>query len=287
MIDELLSEFIFDSRDHLGTAGAQLLELEKNPTSLTSLNALMGTLHTIKGNSGFLDLQHLYKLLHHAESLLQTVRDQRSACLPKMVDLLLQVLDTVEAILDRLEGGENDQVDWLEPLTLALYELETQQESISNAEGQTPEVLEETNEIDTEIPAQDTITLFAEEPKEELLPSPPQIVIDEDLSGQINLMELTDGQLETEANELPPKVEAMFKAGLSGLIIDLRELATISSGELKTLVAIGNKNSAQTAVLLDIVTQAPLYRIFQILHLDAYLHFFQNREEAMEYMESN
>ncbi|MDR1051620.1 MAG: Hpt domain-containing protein [Deltaproteobacteria bacterium] len=125
MSSELLDEFIFDARDHLTTAGAQLMELENQPGSLEHLNALMGTLHTIKGNSGFVNLGNLYKLLHGAENLLQTVRDTpEHVCPPGIVNQLFQVLDTVEAILTRLEAGEDDEVDWLAAINQAVAEAE-------------------------------------------------------------------------------------------------------------------------------------------------------------------
>jgi two-component system chemotaxis sensor kinase CheA len=103
MSNDILEEFIFDSREHLADAGTQLLALEKDPRSLNSLNALMGTLHTIKGNSGFVNLRSLYNLLHASETLLQTVREMPdSYCPPSVVEQLFQVLDTAEVIMGRL-----------------------------------------------------------------------------------------------------------------------------------------------------------------------------------------
>ncbi|MDR2199981.1 MAG: Hpt domain-containing protein [Deltaproteobacteria bacterium] len=117
-MSEILDDFIFDSREQLENAGARLMALEKDPHSLENVNALMGILHTIKGNSGFVNLRHLYELLHSAESLLQTARETPDHFLPaKVIEILFQVLDTVEAIMGRLENGEDDEVDWMGSLT--------------------------------------------------------------------------------------------------------------------------------------------------------------------------
>ncbi|MDR1395488.1 MAG: Hpt domain-containing protein [Deltaproteobacteria bacterium] len=125
MSNDILEEFIFDSREHLANAGAQLMALEKDPRSLTDLNALMGTLHTIKGNSGFVNLRSLYSLLHAAETLLQTVRERADLfCPPSVIEQLFQVLDTAEVIMGRLENGENDEVEWMPALNQALTEAE-------------------------------------------------------------------------------------------------------------------------------------------------------------------
>ncbi len=275
MSDELLNEFIFDSRDHLGTAGAQLLELEKAPESLTALNALMGTLHTIKGNSGFLDFQNLYKLLHHAESLLQTVREQQGACPQKMIDLLLQVLDTVEALLDRLEGGDDDRVDWLDTLNQALSESEA---ALEQVERNSPPEAEA---------APGTKRPAAARPAAGAAGGRPAFVIKDDLSGKVNLMTLKDGQLAEEDGILPPKVEAMWEAGLRGLVLDLRSLSNLTSRDLKALIAIGRKKPERTAFLLDPQSQESLRRVFLILSLDRFMRFFPDKDQALAFIKAN
>ncbi len=275
MSDELLNEFIFDSREHLSTAGAQLLDLEKEPGSLAALNALMGTMHTIKGNSGFLDLSHLYELMHHAESLLQTVRERQCACPQRTIDLLLQVLDTVEAIVNRLENGDNDQVDWLESLTEALAEAEAGLETPAEA-APPPEMPRPSCSAAPPAPS----------------PSPgrpkaaPQFVCKDNLAGKINLVPFRDGQLAEDEESFPAKVAAMFQAGLRGLVVDLRGVANFSSRDLKTLMAAGRQRPDRTAVLLDPGAQESLQRVFRILRLDDFLHFFPDRESALDFIKS-
>lgn len=270
MSDALLNEFIFDSREHLGTAGAQLLELEKDPSSLAALNALMGTMHTIKGNSGFLDLRRLYRLLHHAESLLQTIREQRRPCSQKLIDLLLQVLDTVEALLDRLESGADDDADWLEALSLALSAAETGLE----AQAAVPE---------TALPRPEA----APGPEAAAPPAqaPPRPFVGDDLSGRVEFLALADGQLSGEEEIFPARVEAMFEAGLRGLVIDLRKLTGISGRELKALTAAARKNPERTGYLLDLKAQQALHRVFLILNLDRFMRFFPDREPALAFVD--
>ena len=273
MSDELLNEFIFDSREHLGTAGAQLLDLEKNPGTLAAINALMGTMHTIKGNSGFLDLAHLYKLMHHAESLLQTVRETGQPCPPKIIDLLLQVLDTVEALLSRLENGDDDQVDWLGALNQALSEAEASLEG----EGSPPAAAGATAGSMEAGPPSDGRKAASDQRERPPLPK-------EGLSGKINLVALKDGQLADEDELFPNRVEAMFAAGLKGLVVDLRGLGSVTSRELKVLMSAGRKNPEKTSFLLDFQAQEALYRIFQVLHLDSFMHFFADQEAALAYI---
>ncbi|MDL2259702.1 Hpt domain-containing protein, partial [Deltaproteobacteria bacterium OttesenSCG-928-K17] len=265
--------FIYDARDHLGTAGAQLLELEKNADSLAALNALMGTLHTIKGTSGFFDLKNLYNLVNHAESLLQTIRDAGAACRPKQVELLLQVLDTVEAILDRLDNGEDDAVDWLGALVQGLKESEAATES---GKGDAPPQIND-NSLAAKTPpaAAAPIAAGAEEGR---------VLVEKELSGRVNVIELHDGQLSAEDERFPAMVEAMFKAGTEGLVVDLRPLTSVTSRELKILMAAGRKKPEKTAFMVDAQVQESLYRIFMLLHLDVYMKFFPNKELALEHI---
>lgn len=268
--NELLDEFIFDSRDHLGTAGAQLLDLEKHPDSLDALNALMGTMHTIKGNSGFLDLQNLYKLVHHAETLLQTVREKKCPCPQTFIDLLLQVLDTVEALLGRLENGEDDSVEWLEALNQSLADAEEAMER--GGQEESPD----------DGPPQPQVST-ANAPRA-VVPKKGPIVIKDDLRGKLDTLVIADGQLANEGDTLPRLVEAMFAAGLAGLVVDLRGLSAVNNRELKFLMATGKKNPDKTAFLLDGGRQAALLRVFRVLHLDAYMHFFFDKAAATRHL---
>jgi len=278
MSNDLLNEFIFDARDHLSTAGLHLLDLEKDPSSLEALNALMGTMHTIKGTSGFLDLHNLYGLLHHGESLLQTVREKQCACPQKIVDLLLQVLDTVEALLDRLERGGDDSVEWLEALKQSLAAAEAQLELSSDCrmEESGPE------------PSAAAGPGSALKPEAEArLAQPTKYVIKDNLSGKISLITLADGQLAEEDELFPARVAAMFEAGLAGLIIDLRSVVNLSSRELKVLICAARKKPEQTAFLITENTQQSLYRVFQVINLDKVMHFFPEREAALAYIKNN
>lgn len=281
MSDELLNEFIFDSREHLSTAGAQLLELEKKNDSLPVINALMGTLHTIKGTSGFFDLKHLYELLNKAESLLQTVREKEKHCPPKIVDLLLQVLDTVEAILDRLESGADDQVEWIGTLTQALSEADKDLDK-SPLQAAVAAAKIGGNSGAT---ARDGLQT-ASGPRPAAGPSAAALP-DEECNGRISLMTVKNGQLADEGENFTARVDHMFEAGLKGLVVDLRSLASVSGVELKALMAAARKFPEKTAFLLDKDGQQSLDRVFKVLNLDAFMKFFPDENQAVEFIKAS
>ncbi|MEW6267359.1 MAG: Hpt domain-containing protein [Thermodesulfobacteriota bacterium] len=128
MVSDILKEFVEDAREHLQAASQHLLALEKDGRRADDLNGLLRRLHTIKGNSGFLDLRGLYGLLHKAENILQTVREQFTTscdCPQGLIDVLFQVLDTVETMLNQLSEDQSDQVEWLDRLMDSLDSIDS------------------------------------------------------------------------------------------------------------------------------------------------------------------
>ena len=270
MSENLLSEFIYDARDHLSTASAQLLELENNPGSLDSLNTLMGTMHTLKGNSGFMDLQPLYHLMHNAETLLQTVREKHIDCPEAVIDLLLQVLDTAEAILNNLAGGEGDAVDWLDSLTQALSEAETKLEA-EGTHGLAAHYEAEREHEDYSVVSIEAAGPPAQEFDLELQVTP----------GAASLLVLADGDLGRAGETFPARVEALFVAGGSGLLVDLKGLTCLSGLELKLLLSASLKKPGRTALLVDPAEQPDLSRLFQVLDPERRLNIFPDQAPAL------
>lgn len=265
MSENLLSEFIYDARDHLNTASSQLLELENNPGSLDSLNTLMGTMHTIKGNSGFMDIQPLYHLMHNAETLLQTVREKHVDCPESVIDLLLQVLDTGEAILESLSNGSGDTVDWLDALTQSLSDAENKLEA-NDTQGLAAHY--ESEEDYSQVSAEAAIPP-AQEFELEITP------------GAASLLVLADGDLDRAGQAFPARVEALFQAGGSGLMVDLKALTVLTGLELKLLLAASLKKPGRTAFLVDPDGQPDLSRLFQVLDPDQRLNLFPDQAPAL------
>ncbi|MDR2726357.1 MAG: Hpt domain-containing protein [Candidatus Adiutrix sp.] len=269
MSENLLNEFIFDAREHLSTAGARLLELEKDPGNLEPLNSLMGTLHTLKGNSGFLDLQNLYKLMHQAESLLQTIREKKVDCPQPVIDLLLQVLDTCEAILNSLAEDGQDTVDWLGSLNQALREAEEHLE-----EDETPGPVDHGDEDYSHVYEAARPASSHPDPGLNLEINP----------GAASLVTLADGDLDRAGDHFTSRVEALFKAGGSGLVVDLKGLTNLTGPELKLLLAASLNQPDRVALVVDPAEQQDLHRLFQVLDPDQRLNIFPDQAPALAHL---
>ncbi|MDR2406458.1 MAG: Hpt domain-containing protein [Deltaproteobacteria bacterium] len=309
-MSDILDDFIFDSREQLENAGAQLLALEKEPNSLPSINALMGILHTIKGNSGFVNLRHLYELLHSAESLLQTARETPEHSLqPKVIETLFQVLDTVEVIMGRLENGEDDEVDWMGSLNETLCMVTKELEGTAPQEGEAPQAptgsvssAPSAERAKPKVLAQPIKPAAPGElktqvrrgtkgkPKERELASaeaPAEAKADPIYQGEkpsfastdsISYLALSDGLLSQEGESL--LTDAKNRKDNLGVIFDLRSVGYISSDDIKQIEKFHQSFGDKLALVLDKEDCPDLFRVFQVLDMDTSCRFYPEESAA-------
>jgi two-component system chemotaxis sensor kinase CheA len=100
-ITVLMEEFIDDANSHLEAVESSLLELEKrggeSPDS-GILTALLGNLHTLKGNSGMMGFSSVQQYIHKLESVFKFVVD-------RTVPLTPELFETFYAAINALRNG--------------------------------------------------------------------------------------------------------------------------------------------------------------------------------------
>ncbi|MFP5265950.1 MAG: chemotaxis protein CheW [Acidobacteriota bacterium] len=123
---EEIREFLIESNENLQTLDQQMVELEQNPSDEHLIASVFRAIHTIKGTSGFFGFQTLGSITHIAESILGQVRDRARPLTPDLVSLILETVDAVRQILERIEScneeGENSYQELRERLTAAYKE---------------------------------------------------------------------------------------------------------------------------------------------------------------------
>jgi two-component system chemotaxis sensor kinase CheA len=97
---DLLASFAAEADERLTDAEAHLLSLESNPTSEESLAGVMRAVHTLEGASGFLQLEHLARLSHELEDVLQLARRGRGLSGEGILDLAFEGIDLLRALVD-------------------------------------------------------------------------------------------------------------------------------------------------------------------------------------------
>ncbi len=110
-MDEIVHEFLVESYENLDQLDQDLVALESDPSSRALLSSIFRTVHTIKGTSGFLGFANLERVSHVGESLLSELRDGERAMDQPTADVLLALVDTLRAILAKVEAGAGDDLD--------------------------------------------------------------------------------------------------------------------------------------------------------------------------------
>ncbi|MFB2919993.1 chemotaxis protein CheA [Aerosakkonema funiforme] len=109
-MDEDIKAFLADNYENLGHIERDLVDLEQNPTDKDLLVRIYRSLHTIKGNCGFMAFGKLEALTHAGENLLSRVRDEELILNIEIINTLLQLVDTIHqsCICINATGQESD-----------------------------------------------------------------------------------------------------------------------------------------------------------------------------------
>jgi len=102
---DLLEEFVNEATEHLDQIEEALLKVEHNPTAKDSVHSLFRSFHTIKGVSGFLQLDPINALSHQVESLLDLAREDQLILDSDIVSLLLQARDLLVLFIRQIQHG--------------------------------------------------------------------------------------------------------------------------------------------------------------------------------------
>jgi two-component system chemotaxis sensor kinase CheA len=104
--DDIVQDFLVESREILESVGEQLIALERRPDDRDLLNSIFRGFHTIKGGGGFLGLDELVEVCHTTEDIFNLLRQGDKTVSADLMDTVLQALDVVNGMFARLENGQ-------------------------------------------------------------------------------------------------------------------------------------------------------------------------------------
>ncbi|MDE1963176.1 MAG: chemotaxis protein CheA [Xanthomonadaceae bacterium] len=102
---ELRDDFLVEAGELVERLGEQLVDLEASPQDAELLNAVFRAFHTVKGGAGFLNVEPMVQLCHHAEDLLNAARNGALLIDPPRMDALLEALDLLQSMMAALAAG--------------------------------------------------------------------------------------------------------------------------------------------------------------------------------------
>lgn len=103
-MDELLQEFIAETRETLEALASELVIWENAPDDRDRLDAIFRFFHTVKGSCGFLNLPRFASLSHAAEDVLAQLRDGSRQPCAALVDAVLAIVDRIAELTEELDA---------------------------------------------------------------------------------------------------------------------------------------------------------------------------------------
>lgn len=110
-LNEEVRIFLVESYELIERIEGELVELEKSPDNADLIKSIFRSVHTIKGNSGFLNLTTLETICHRGEALLDKIRSRVMSLTPEASQALMSMTDILGRTLRRIEGGQGDAVE--------------------------------------------------------------------------------------------------------------------------------------------------------------------------------
>lgn len=104
-MDDLLQEFIAETRETLEALSGEIVAWEASPDDRDRLDAIFRFVHTVKGSCGFLDLPRLARLSHAAEDVLAAVRSGDRIPDTRLVNAVLAIVDRIGEIVEAIDAG--------------------------------------------------------------------------------------------------------------------------------------------------------------------------------------
>lgn len=106
-MNQYLSMFIDESKDHLQAMNDNLLRLENEPENIDIVQEIFRSAHTLKGMAATMGFEDLASLTHKMENVLDAVRNHQLSMSSPIFDALFKSFDYLEAMVnDIIEGGQ-------------------------------------------------------------------------------------------------------------------------------------------------------------------------------------
>ncbi|BCA79101.1 chemotaxis protein CheA [Desulfuromonas sp. AOP6] len=106
---EIIQEFVQESRDMIEQLEPTIIELGNSGGDEKTINAVFRLFHSMKGSAGFLEFNHITRVAHAAENLLDLVRSGTIELQTAHVSLLCETCDFAKEALEHVENSYEDE----------------------------------------------------------------------------------------------------------------------------------------------------------------------------------
>jgi len=110
--DNLIVEYVAESRENLVAMESDLLAIEADGADIDDerVNRIFRAIHTIKGGSGFFDLEKIGSLSHQMESVVALIRARKIIPTSDCVQVLLRTVDQLSEMLANIDTSSEADI---------------------------------------------------------------------------------------------------------------------------------------------------------------------------------
>jgi two-component system, chemotaxis family, sensor kinase CheA len=110
-IEEYLGKFESEANELIAISEKNLLELEKDLQNSNAINTTFASIHSLKGNAGFMGLKNVEKLCMQMETILDDMRSDTIDAGPELITYLLSQLDILKGTIQESIAGMGSKGD--------------------------------------------------------------------------------------------------------------------------------------------------------------------------------
>lgn len=103
--EELLNDFFAEATQQVDQLESNILVIENDPANHDAIDEIFRAAHTLKGGSATVEMTELTNFTHSVEDLLDEIRSDNVKVNEDIVDLLLNSIDVIKAMLESRQNG--------------------------------------------------------------------------------------------------------------------------------------------------------------------------------------
>ncbi len=120
---EMRQNYIQESDEMLDTVEQSLLELDRSGNRQESLDTAFRSIHSFKGNCGFMGLADLERLSHSIENVLECMKSGAVAATDQNISIIMRTMDSIRSAVADVSHGGNGVIKGCELMVELLGDL--------------------------------------------------------------------------------------------------------------------------------------------------------------------
>lgn len=121
-VNQYLEIFLDETKEHLESLNAQILNLEQSPEDAGTINEIFRAAHSLKGMAGTMGYKRMQTLTHDMENVFSEIRNGSMKVTSGLIDTLFQCLDALEEYTNNIQEAADEGTNENKPLIDQLNE---------------------------------------------------------------------------------------------------------------------------------------------------------------------